>query len=278
MSARTWFTTGINSGFGRLMTEEILQRGDRVAGTVRNLEAVADLQQRFRDRLWVDHLDVTDASGIDRVVDRAFADLGRIDVVVNNAGYGLFGAAEGFRDSQIVEQVATNLLGPIRIARAALPHLRRQGGGRILVISTFGGQATLPGGSMYHASKWGLEGFFDALGKEVAPFGIAVTIVEPGSASTGFRSAAKSHLAPDLDAYKGTPVDMIHAVLNSAAMAPKGDALKMVKAIVATVDQTPAPTRLVLGSDSYGLIQKALADRLALVESQKDLALSMELG
>jgi NAD(P)-dependent dehydrogenase (short-subunit alcohol dehydrogenase family) len=278
MSERTWFITGISSGFGRLMTEQLIERGDRVAGTVRNLGAIADIQERFGDRLWVDRLDVTDAGGIDRVVNKAFSDLGRIDVVVNNAGYGLFGAAEGFGDDQIVHQIATNLLGPIRVARAALPHLRKQGGGRILVMSTFGGQAALPGGSMYHAGKWGIEGFFDALGKEIASFGIGVTIIEPGSAGTGFRNTAKTHLAPDHEAYKGTPADMIHAVLTSPAMAPKGDPWKMVKAMIDTVDQTPAPVRLVLGSDAFGMIQRSLTDRLALVESQKELAFSMDLG
>jgi len=151
--SRTWFITGINSGFGREMTEQLLANGDRVAGTVRKLDSVDDLKARYGDQLSAARLDVTDIAATKQVVARAFADLGKIDVIVNNAGYGLFGPVEGLTGEQIQHQIDTNLVGPIQVTRAALPHLRAQGGGRILALSTYGGQATHPGASLYHASK-----------------------------------------------------------------------------------------------------------------------------
>ena len=154
--------------------------------------------------------------------------------------------------------------------------MREQGGGRILAISTYGGQATYPGASLYHASKWGMEGFFDSIAGEVASFNIGVTIVEPGGARTGFRSTAGAAMGAELEAYKGTPVGMIRTVLEDPARAPNGDPARMVKLMIASVDQTPAPKRMVLGSDSYTMIQKALTDRLADVESQKDVAFSTD--
>lgn len=127
MTHRTWFITGVNSGFGRVMTEQLLARGDRVAGTIRKVDAMDDLKEKYGDLLWLDHLDMTDTAGIQRVVSNAFADLGKIDVIVSNAGYGLFGAAEELSDEQVTHQLSTNLIGPIMLVRAALPHLRAQG-------------------------------------------------------------------------------------------------------------------------------------------------------
>jgi NAD(P)-dependent dehydrogenase (short-subunit alcohol dehydrogenase family) len=157
MAQRAWFITGVNRGFGREMTEQLLERGDRVAGTVRDLDSVRDLTEKYGDRFWAARLDVTDTAEIRKVVDAAFGALGTIDVVVNNAGYGLFGAAEEFTDEQVAHEIGTNLLGSIQVVRSALPHLRAQQQARIIQVSTFGGQAALPGGSMYHASKWALR-------------------------------------------------------------------------------------------------------------------------
>src|ERR1700709_1925131 len=177
MTQRTWFITGVNSGFGRLMTEQLLASGDRVAGTVRKMDAMDDLQEKYGDLLSLNLLDMTDTPQINQVVNNAFADLGKIDVIVSNAGYGLFGAAEEFSDEQITHQLSTNLLGPIMLVRAALPYLRAQGGGRIIDLSQLRGPPALPGRSMYHASKWGLEGFLDAMSIELAVFKIGVTII-----------------------------------------------------------------------------------------------------
>jgi NAD(P)-dependent dehydrogenase (short-subunit alcohol dehydrogenase family) len=275
MAQQTWLITGVSSGFGRLMTEQLLARGDRVAGTVRKMDALSDLRAKYRDRLWLASLDVTDAPAIKQVVNKAFAELGKIDVVVNNAGYGLFGAAEEFTDEQILHQVNTNLLGSINVIRAALPHLRAQGGGRIIQLSTYGGQAAMPGGSLYHATKWGIEGFCDTLSQELAPFKIGVTIVEPGGARTEFRFGS-SKLAEPMDAYKGTPAGMVHGFIKDTSHPPIGDPSKMVRAMIDSVYQHPAPKRIVLGSDSFKAMQKALSERLAVVEAQRDLASSTD--
>jgi NAD(P)-dependent dehydrogenase (short-subunit alcohol dehydrogenase family) len=276
MAQRTWLITGVNSGFGRHMTEQLLAKGDRVAGTTRKLDEMKDLQEKYGDRLWLRHLDMTHTPEIQRVVAKAFADLGKIDVIVSNAGYGLFGAAEEFSDEQINHQIATNLVGPIALIRASLPHLRGQGGGRIIGLSTFGGQATLPGGSMYHASKWGLEGFLESISKELAAFKIGVTIIEPGSARTNFRSNG-AQLGQQLEAYKGTPAAMVHAMIKDTSRPALGDPAKMSARIIDSVHQEPAPARIVLGTDSWGIIRKSLADRLAAVDAQKDQAGSTDI-
>jgi NAD(P)-dependent dehydrogenase (short-subunit alcohol dehydrogenase family) len=276
VTQRNWFITGVNSGFGRQLTEQLLASGDRVAGTVRKMDAMEDLKSRYGDLLWIARLDVTDVPEIRAVVNRAFAELGRIDVVVKNAGYGLFGAAEELTDEQILHQLHTNLIGSIQVVRAALPHLRAQGGGRIIQLSTYGGQAAFPGGSLYHASKWGIEGFIEAVMQEVAPFSIGVTIIEPGGARTAFRFGG-AQLGPKMDVYEGTPAGMTRRMLQDTSRLPNGDPVKMVKVMIDSVDQNPAPKRIALGSDAFAAIQKALTERLAALEAQMDLACSTDL-
>ncbi|HEY4456633.1 MAG TPA: SDR family oxidoreductase [Pseudonocardiaceae bacterium] len=267
---RNWFITGINSGFGRHLTEQLLARGDRVAGTVRKPGSVDDLLAAHPDTLWLGLLDVTDTDAVRHVVDAAFADLGRIDVLVNNAGYGLFGAAEELTDGQIEDIVATNLLGSIQVVRAALPHLRAQGGGRIIQISTYGGQATNPGASLYHATKWGIEGFIESMAKEIAPFGIEATIVEPGGARTEFRFGSLRTATP-MPEYDNTPAAMTRGA-SDRARPSLGDPAKMAARIIASAEQEPAPRRLVLGSDSLRFVQTALRERLAEVDGQAETA------
>jgi NAD(P)-dependent dehydrogenase (short-subunit alcohol dehydrogenase family) len=275
MMERTWFITGISSGFGRLMAERLLSRGERVAGTIRKATAADDLKALYGDRLWIAQLDMIDVAGIRVVVNRAFAELGRIDIVVSNAGYGLFGAAEELSDAQIDHQIATNLAGPIHLVRAAVPHLRAQGSGRIVQISTYGGLAAMAGGSLYHASKWGAEGFFEAMVQELAPFNIGVTIVEPGGARTEFRFG-NAQVGTKIDAYQGTPAGLVHTILQDRSRLPIGDPARMVEIIISSADQSPAPKRIVLGSDSYTAIMKALGERLACIEGQKETAFSTD--
>lgn len=276
MTQRTWFITGISSGFGRALATELLERGDSVAGTVRREAAVADLASAYPDRLWVALLDVTEPHDIRTVVDRAFAELGRIDVVINNAGYGLFGAAEELTDEQVEHQISTNLLGSIHVVRAALPHLRAQGGGRIVQMSTYGGQATVAGASLYNASKWGIEGFIEATAHDVAPFGIEVTIVEPGGADTGFRTSG-ARVATPLTAYDASPASATRGLTTADRPSP-GDPSKIASAIIDSVDRTPAPLRLALGSDSYRIIHTALSERLAALDEQRDLAFTTDVS
>lgn len=274
MSRQTWFITGISSGLGREMARQLLARGDRVAGTVRNLASVDDLKTTHGNQLWLAELDVTDTPAVKSVVNRAFAELGQINVVVNNAGFGVLGAAEEVTDAQIEQQIATNLVGSIQVVRTAIPHLRAQGAGRIIQISTMGGQATFPGGCLYHMSKWGIEGFMDAIRHELAPFGILVTIVEPGSTGTGFGKALV--IADPIAAYADTPVGQIRAFFGSGTYKSPGDAVKVAGAILDTAAQASPPLRLALGSDAYGAMHRALSERLAELEGQKQLASSTD--
>jgi NAD(P)-dependent dehydrogenase (short-subunit alcohol dehydrogenase family) len=271
VTQRTWFITGANSGFGREMTKQLLARGDRVAATDRNMDVLNDLKARYGDLLWMARLDVTDTLAIRKVVNGAFADLGNIDVVINNAGYGLFGAAEEVTDEQILHQINTNLIGSIQVVRAALPHLRQQGRGRIIQLSSGAGQVAFPGGGLYNASKWGIEGFIEATMMDVAPFNISLTIVEPGGARTAFRYGS-SKLGPKIAAYDISPVSGVRNMLEAAVAVPPNDPTKIAAAIINSVDQNPAPKRLTLGSDSYRSVHKALSERLAALEAQKDLA------
>ena len=188
---KTWLITGASSGLGRLMTERLLARGDRVVATVRHEDSLTDLQKKHGDRLVVPALDLTDTAGIRAVLASAFRQLGRIDVLVSNAGYGLFGAAEEVTDAQIDHQIATNLIGSIQFIRAAIPHLRQQGGGRIVQVSSEGGQIAYPAFSLYHATKWGIEGFIESAAQEVAPFGIDSVIAAMISVAGGARPALR---------------------------------------------------------------------------------------
>lgn len=276
MAAQTWFITGVNKGFGRSLTEQLLAAGARVFGTVRVAGTVDDLTHRYGDRFVVGILDVTETAAIRRVVDEAFGTLGRVDVVVNNAGYGLFGAAEEVTDEQIEQIIATNLIGSIQVTRAALPHLRAQGGGQLVQMSTYGGLATHPGASLYHASKWGIEGFMESLAKEVAGFGIGVTIVEPGGARTDFRFGSLQ-LAEPLTAYDDTPAAMVRGV-GDRSRPSLGDPDKMTARIIEAVTGETPPRRLVLGSDAHRFIQQALAERLAEIEPQEALAGSTDVS
>ena len=184
---RTWLITGVSSGFGYEMTKLLLERGDTVVGTVRNTAKVEELIKKYPDIFDCEILDVTDVPAVHKTVNEAFAKHGRIDVVVSNAGYGLFGAAEELSDEEIDHIVATDLVGSIQLIRSALPHMRKQGGGRIIQISSYGGQVAYAANSMYHACKFGIEGFCESVAQEVAKYNIGMTIVEPGGARTEFR-------------------------------------------------------------------------------------------
>jgi NAD(P)-dependent dehydrogenase (short-subunit alcohol dehydrogenase family) len=267
----TWFITGASRGFGRELTEQLLARGDRVAATARTPDQLADLAATHGDRLWARALDVTDTARLREVVDAAFADLGRVDVLVSNAGYGVVGAAEELSDAQIDDVIATNLTASIQLARAAVPHLRAQGGGRILQMSSMGGLMAFPGFSAYHTTKWGIEGFFEAFAPEVEPFGIRTTLVEPGMIRTSFFSALQK--APAQEAYAGNPaVTRGETPLEDMP----GDQSKVVAAMIDVAEADDPPRRLLLGSDAYALVHGALSDRLAAVEGQKDLAYSTD--
>lgn len=264
--ASTWLITGASSGFGRLMTERLLGRGDRVAATVRRSDALADLAGQHGDRLWTAVLDVTDVAAVGEVVDRAFDALGRIDVVVSNAGYGLFGAAEALDDDAIRHQVATNLIGSIAVIRASLPHLRAQGGGRVVQVSSEGGQRTYPGFSLYHATKFGIEGFVEAVAQEVAPFGITFVLAEPGPSRTNFGSGLVT--AEPMAVYDATPVGDVARAFAAGDFGVWADPAKVVNAMIAAAEDPEATLRLPLGSTAYASVTNALRERLKGVEGQ----------
>jgi NAD(P)-dependent dehydrogenase (short-subunit alcohol dehydrogenase family) len=271
---KTWFITGTSAGFGRLLTEKLLARGEQVAATLRKPDALADLKEQYGEQLWVAALDVTDTAAVRRVVDQAFADLGRLDFVVNNAAYALFGAGEEATDDQIRQQLDTNLIGSMQIIRAVLPHLRAQGGGRILQISSEGGQIAYPNFGYYHATKWGIEGFVEAVAQEVAPFGIEFTLVEPGPARTNF-GGGLVHATP-LPAYEATPAGDVRRGIGDGSFAVTGDPVKMVDAMLHSAELSPAPRRLTLGRGAYTQIRAALVARLAELEAQQAVAFSTE--
>lgn len=260
---KTWFITGASRGMGRALVEQLLARGDRVAATLRRPEQLDDLAHRHGDRLWRAALDVTDSAAVRAVVGEAFAAHDRIDVVVSNAGYGAFGAAEDLSDAQIDQMIDTNLTGSIHLARAVTPHLREQGGGLLMQMSSMGGQLAFPGFSLYHVTKWGIEGFFEALSAEVAPFGIRTTLVEPGMVRTGFFDAAE-RVAPS-PPYRGGPADAAPPAPEQMVVSPDRAAATILRA----ADSGDPPRRLVVGSDAWTLMTETLISRLAEISAQR---------
>jgi NAD(P)-dependent dehydrogenase (short-subunit alcohol dehydrogenase family) len=271
---KTWFITGASSGLGRLMTEKLLHRGDRVIGAARRTGALSDLASAHAGRLDVVSLDLVDTAAVRAAIDQAFQRAGRIDVVVSNAGYGLFGAGEELSDEQIDRQLATNLTGSIQLIRASLPHLRSQGGGRIVQVSSEGGQVAYPGFSLYHASKWGIEGFIEAVAQEVAPFGIDFIIAEPGPTGTNF-GAALDH-AERSGIYEETPAGEVRRLIAGGEFVIRGDAASTVEAIIEAADSDHPPLRLALGGTAYENIRAALTKRLEALEAQRDVAFSAD--
>ncbi|MBB5467339.1 NAD(P)-dependent dehydrogenase (short-subunit alcohol dehydrogenase family) [Paraburkholderia sp. CI2] len=273
---KNWLITGASSGLGRGLTEKLLARGDGVVATLRRPGALDDLRKQHGDRLEVVTCDLTNVDAIRAAVAQAFAALARIDVVVSNAGYGLFGAAEELDDTQIARQIETNLTGSIQLIRAVIPRLREQGGGRIVQVSSEGGRIGYPAFSIYHATKWGIEGFVEAAAQEVGPFGIDFVIMEPGPTRTNF-GAGLDRAAP-MRVYDDTPVGEIRCALD-AGYFDFADAAKTVDAMITAIDSPSPPLRLALGKSAYESIRASLTKQLASLESQKEIALSvMERG
>jgi NAD(P)-dependent dehydrogenase (short-subunit alcohol dehydrogenase family) len=267
----TWMITGTSSGLGRELTEQLLARGDRVAATLRRPHVLAELASQYPDRLWVRQLDVTDTRRTRAVVDEAWSDLGRVDVVVSNAGYGLFGAAEELNDDDIARQIDTNVTGAVAFIRATLPRLRSQGGGKILHTSSMAGQMAAAGMSMYHLSKWAMEGFLEALHDELAPFHIQTCLIEPGSARTEFGGGSMT-IADPLSVYDDTPAARIRGRRERSRQSIPGDPTKMAHAIIAAADRVELPRRLILGSDAHKMVVASIRARLHEAEAQAETA------
>jgi NAD(P)-dependent dehydrogenase (short-subunit alcohol dehydrogenase family) len=272
--SRTWLITGVSSGFGYEMTKQLLEKGDSVVGTVRNTKKVEELIKQYPDRFDCQILDVTDVASVHKTVDEAFARHGKIDVIVSNAGYGLFGAAEELTDEEVDHIIATNLTGSIALIRSALPYLRKQESGNIIQISSYGGQVAYAANSMYHATKFGIEGFCESVAQEVAKFNIKVTIVEPGGARTEFRygSAKVANLTLEYDHVHGF-LNMLDA---SKGLAP-GDPAKMAARIIESVDKEDTPLHMVLGSQALAATIGRLEERVAAYKTQTELAASTDI-
>lgn len=271
---KTWLITGASSGLGRLMCETLLARGDRVVASVRKRAVLEEMAAKYGDLLQGIVLDLSQSATIKPTIEAAFSQAGRIDVVVSNAAYGLFGAAEELSDAQIERQIATNLTGSIQLIRAAIPLLRQQGGGRIVQVSSEGGQIAYPDFSLYHATKWGIEGFVEAVRQEVAAFGIDFLLVEPGPTATQF--GAGLDIADALPVYRDTPAGALRSALLSGEFAIKGDAEKCVAAMIAAADAASPPLRLPLGSTAYENINAALESRLEALQGMKAVAYSAD--
>lgn len=276
--SRVWLITGVSSGFGYNLTKQLLEKGETVIGTIRNeksKESVKEFIEKYPETYDCEILDVTDVEAIHRTVKNAIEKHNRIDVLINNAGYGLFGAAEELTEEQVNTILATNLTGSIMMIKDVLPYMRKQGGGRIIQISSYGGQVAYAGNSLYHATKFGIEGFCESVAQEVAPFNIGVTIVEPGGARTEFRySSAK--VAKSMPEYDGNPAHDFMKMLDPANGLAPGDPAKMATRIIESVDKNPAPMRMVLGSQAWEATIKRLEERIADYKTQKDLAASTD--
>ncbi|RWR03936.1 short-chain dehydrogenase [[Pantoea] beijingensis] len=253
-SQKVWFITGVSRGFGHALAQTLLAQGETVIGTTRDIAPSFISEPHFH---WLP-LDVTDAGGVSATVEKAFAVAGRIDVLVNNAGYGLLGAVEEATDEQIDRLFAVNFHGTRRVIQAALPRLRKQRSGHIINISSIAGIAPNSGSGLYSAAKFAVEGMSQALAQEVAPLGIHVTLVEPGAFRTDFLSAhSLRRSSSDIEDY-ATTAGAIMAKLDSVAGKQLGDPQKAAEAIVAVARAENPPLHLLLGSDALARTEKML--------------------
>ncbi|MEV7095291.1 oxidoreductase [Amycolatopsis sp. NPDC051045] len=250
---RVWLITGCSAGFGREIALAALAAGDRVLATARRPDTLAELQERGADRVRTAALDVTDAGQIEAAVKTALEQFGRIDVVVNNAGSGSVGAVEELTMDELRALMEVMFFGAAAVTKAVLPHLRAQGSGTIVQISSMGGQLSPPGYGAYCATKFALEGISEALAAEVAPFGVKVLIVEPGAFRTEF-GGGRMHRSRTIDAYAVSTAGTREAVENMDGTQP-GDPAKAAAAIIRAVDSDDAPLRLALGADAVDAIR-----------------------
>ena len=260
MALKTWFITGTSRGFGREWAIAALDRGDRVAATARDISSLDDLAAKYGDAILPIQLDVTDRDACFAAVRQERDHFGRLDVVVNNAGYGQFGMVEEVSEQEIRAQLETNLLGALWITQAALPYLRGQGSGHIVQVSSIGGISAFLNTGAYHASKWALEGLSQSLAQEVAGFGIKVTLIEPSGYSTDWAGSSARHAAP-LAAYDAVRQQAVQA--RARRFTTPGDPAATRDAVLRLVDTENPPLRLFLGEAPLGIATADYESRLA---------------
>ncbi|MBM6382962.1 MAG: SDR family NAD(P)-dependent oxidoreductase [Paenibacillus sp.] len=263
MENKVWFITGASRGLGRIWAEAALSRGDKVAATARTPENIADLKERFGDAVLPLALDVTDSQQVEHVVKQAHAHFGRLDVVLNNAGYTLVGTTEEADESDVRELFDTNYFGTLRVIQAALPLLRLQGSGHILGVSSAMGIVAAPLIGFYCASKWAFEALHDSLAQEVKSFGIKVTLLEPGAFATDFGSPLSMKTSQGLEVY----AELRDRVSLRLSTEERGDPNATADAILRIIDAEEPPLRFAVGAGVLPLVRGVYADRLATWET-----------
>ncbi|MEV4251801.1 SDR family NAD(P)-dependent oxidoreductase [Spirillospora sp. NPDC049652] len=260
--SKVWFVTGSSRGLGRRFVEAALERGDKVAATARDSSTLEDLSARYGDAVLPLTLDVTDRRAVHAAVDKAKRHFGRIDVVVNNAGYAQVGAIEELSEQELREQMETNLFGAVWVVQAVLPHLREQKSGHIFQLSSAAGLIAMPLGGAYHASKWAVEGLNEALAAEVAGFGIKVTIIEPA----GFATRDGKNPNPLDNGHNSRPHAAYAPLRKRLAEAitgqPEGSPEAAAQALLTLADSEDPPVRVLFGTGFHSMIRKVYADRL----------------
>ena len=259
MAEKVWFITGTSRGFGREWAIAALERGDRVAGTARDTATLADLAEKYGNAVLPIQLDVTDRDADFAAVKQAHDHFGRLDIVVNNAGYGHFGFIEELSEQEARDQIETNVFGALWVTQAALPYLRAQRSGHIIQVSSIGGIVAFQNVGIYHASKWALEGFSQSLAQEVAPFNIHVTLIEPGGFSTDWAGSSSKSSTP-LPAYKEVHEEA--ARVRAQRMSKPGDPEASAAAILKVVDATEPPLRVFFGELPLSLAKADYENRL----------------
>jgi NAD(P)-dependent dehydrogenase (short-subunit alcohol dehydrogenase family) len=275
MTTPTWLITGASSGFGMAFARYALSRGYNVVATARTPAKLKQIRQLASDRVLVEKLDVTMSADAERAVAAAVAHFGTIDVLINNAGYGIVGAVEETSDVELRAQMETNFFGAVAVTKAALPSMRKQRSGAIVNISSLGGQLSFGGFSAYSASKFALEGMSEALAQEVAPFGIKVLIVEPGAFRTGFASESLKHM-PVMDAYRDI-MGPAHTFAHGMNGTQQGDPAKAAAAIETALKADTTPLRLQLGADSVEPVRAHAQQLLKDLETWESVALNTSL-
>jgi len=271
-TGKTWFITGTSRGFGRIWAEAALQRGDKVAATARTLNSIAALKEQYGDNVLTLALDVTNTEQVKASVEQAYAHFGRLDIVLNNAGYSLVGTIEEATADEVKAMYDTNIFGTVAVIQAALPLLRKQGFGHIIGVSSNLGHIAMPVIGYYASSKWAFEAIHESLAMEVKQFGIKVSIVEPGAYATEFGSQESLKFAATLDVYTEFKQQFIGGLMKLE----RGNPQATPDALFKLVDATEPPLRLLLGSHNLPHLKEVYAERIKTWEAWEDVSIAAQ--
>lgn len=265
------FITGASKGFGKLWAESLLKRGDKVAATARNLSSLNELVETYGDSVLPLQLDVTDREGVFSAVDHVISHFGKIDVLINNAGFGLFGTTEETTETQAREQMETNFFGSLWVVQAVLPILRKQKSGHIIQVSSFLGLTTLPLLGLYNASKFAVEGLIETISSEVAHLGIKTTLIEPNGFATDWAGSSAVQTTSDITDYDGVRKAFAESGDNPETW---GKPEATVKPILELIDHKNPPERLLLGKIAYNVINQVYTSRLQNINEWKEVSIA----